>query len=269
MNTKQDIMNYYDSITQHEWERMDRHPAEHVITLRFMERYIRPGDRILDVSGGPGRYSIHFAKMGCDVTLVDLSPNNVNFAIDKANESNVSIRAFAGDACMVDQVVDGEYDHVFLMGALYHLQKQSEWTQAVHACLKRLKVGGIFYASFISHAAGILYYLSSALEGVLNDSPTAIQQQMDNIQQGQDYIANSFTHTRFVSPRAILPFFYNFPLKKLHLFGQESILTQAESALQDHPREVLDHWLDIAEKLAEHEDYLTHAAHLMYIGQKI
>ena len=43
----------------------------------MMDKYIRPGDRILDIGGGPGRYAIRFAQRGCAVTLVDLSPGNI------------------------------------------------------------------------------------------------------------------------------------------------------------------------------------------------
>ncbi len=157
-------MTHYDSDVQKEWERLDIHYFEWAITLCFMERYIQPGDRILDVSGGPGKYSIYFAKKGCDVTLVDLSAKNIEFANAKAEEEGVHITALQGDACCVDTIVSGQYDHVFLMGALYHLQAEKERVRAVTSCMKLLKPNGIFYASFISNVAGILYALRDELD---------------------------------------------------------------------------------------------------------
>lgn len=34
------------------------------------------------------------------------------------------------------------------------------------------------------------------------------------------------------------------------------------------PREVVDKWLDVAEKLCEREEFLGYAEHAMYIGRK-
>ena len=49
------------------------------MTKRYMEEYI-PNDtpqKILDIGGGPGRYSIFLAQKGHDVTLFDLSGKNI------------------------------------------------------------------------------------------------------------------------------------------------------------------------------------------------
>jgi hypothetical protein len=48
MNDTEMVKNYYNSIVSHEWERMMRHPFEFEITKRFMNRYIKPGERVLD-----------------------------------------------------------------------------------------------------------------------------------------------------------------------------------------------------------------------------
>lgn len=43
-------------------ERLETHPFEFIFTTYMMDKYIRGGDRILDIGGGPGRYSIYYAK---------------------------------------------------------------------------------------------------------------------------------------------------------------------------------------------------------------
>ena len=48
----------YDADPEREWERLAQHPFEYEINMRFLRRYIKPGDRVLDVGGGPGRYSL-------------------------------------------------------------------------------------------------------------------------------------------------------------------------------------------------------------------
>lgn len=76
-------------------ERLETHPFEFIFTTYMMDKYIRNGDRILDIGGGPGRYSIYYAKKNCDVTLVDLSPGNIALAKEKAAESHVDFKMAA------------------------------------------------------------------------------------------------------------------------------------------------------------------------------
>ena len=80
------VQNYYDADVEKEWERLEKHPFEFALTCRFLDRYLHPGDRVLDIGGGPGRYSLYLAKRGCQVTLLDLSAENVEFARRKARE---------------------------------------------------------------------------------------------------------------------------------------------------------------------------------------
>ncbi len=53
MENNEVVRKYYDGNPAHEWERMTRHPFEFEINMRFLKRYLRPGQRVLDVGGGP------------------------------------------------------------------------------------------------------------------------------------------------------------------------------------------------------------------------
>ena len=80
------VRNYYDNSVEIEWTRLDRHPLEFEITKRHIEEYLKSGDSILDVGGGPGKYSFYFSSKGHKVTLFDLSPKNIDFAKQKQEE---------------------------------------------------------------------------------------------------------------------------------------------------------------------------------------
>lgn len=80
MNDRDIVKDYYDSAPEAEWARLERNPWEFEINCVYLDGYIRPGERVLDLGGGPGRYSIHLAKRGANVTLVDLSDGNVTLA---------------------------------------------------------------------------------------------------------------------------------------------------------------------------------------------
>lgn len=115
---------YYAENCQKEWERFDRHPFEFIFTTYMMDKIIRTGDRILNIGGGPGRYSIYYAKKNCDVTLLDLSAVNISLASEKAKENGVSFHRICGNCLELDAMDLGIFDHVFLMGPLYHLTEK-------------------------------------------------------------------------------------------------------------------------------------------------
>jgi len=260
------VKEYYDANAQHEWERFDRHHAEFVITKRFMERYIKPGDTVLDVGGGPGRYSLHFAGKGNDVTLVDLSPGNIVFAKAKAAELGLPIKALAGDVRVVDTLVDGMYDHVFLMGPLYHLLEEADRVAAVEACMKMLKPGGMLYVSFISSFAGVIYMMKYE-PAMLQSNPIEVEF-AQLVLDDKPFAGVGFTQCYFIRQQDVLPFMERFPLEKLHFFGQESILSPCEPNIDAQTDEVRERWYTYAEQLSERPELLSFSEHYMYIGRK-
>ena len=63
--TTKEIRDYYNANVKEEWSRIAGRP-EFLITCRYLDRYIRPGDSVLDIGGGPGRYSLYLSEKGCD-----------------------------------------------------------------------------------------------------------------------------------------------------------------------------------------------------------
>ena len=82
------------------------------------------------------------------------------------------------------------------------------------------------------------------------------------------YAGNAFTKVVFTEQSNILPFMTQFPLEKLHFFGQEGITSPCESNIMSQPQDIIDSWLDLCEKVWEHEDLLSWSEHLMYVGRK-
>ena len=159
---------HYNTDPLKEWNRLKtKHPFEKYITVRVMDRYIRPGSAILDIGGGPGHYSIHYAKQGHTVTLLDLSDENVRFARRKARQYGVRITALQGDALDLSQYPDNAFDAVFLMGPLYHLMNEESRVRALLEAKRVLKPGGHLFSSFILMFGGVIYGLRDLQETIL------------------------------------------------------------------------------------------------------
>ena len=265
MNTTKIIKQYYDENAQLEWERIENRP-EFLIACRFLDRYIKPGDRVLDIGGGPGRYALYLAKKGCDVTLLDLSDANVALAKANAREKDLPLTALQGDARKAHHIAGEEpFDHVLLMGPLYHLLKEEERVEAIESALSCLKEGGKLYATFISLYAGMIFAMKFRPEIVLDPAEAGFQKLLiDN----REFAGKGFTQCHMAVQREVLPFMERFPLKKLHFLGQEGVMTLCEDNIMSQSPAVINWWLDLSEAVCERDELLSWSEHLLYIGEK-
>lgn len=263
------VKKYYDEHAQEEWERLEKHPFEFLLTTYMMDRHISAGDSVLDVGGGPGRYSLYYARKGCAVTLVDLSEGNVALARQKAEALNTPLTAYAHDCLTLDTLVLPQFDHVFLMGPLYHLPLEKDRERAVRQALACLKPGGFLYVSFILDFAGFIYDLKNGPGQLPIDLQNAESRKLiDAVINGTAYSGPAFTDVCFMSPRQIEPFMARFPLEKEHLFGQEGFLSPNENQVLSYPEQEREMWLDIAKRFLELPEFLSFSEHAMFIGRK-
>lgn len=259
------VKNYYGASVEREWLRLERHPMEFRITTAYLDRYLKPGERVLDIGGGPGRYSLYLAGRGCGVTLLDLSPENTAFAAQKAEELGLPLRTVTGDAREADRLLKKPFDHVLLMGPLYHLLEERDRVRAVEAALALLRPGGLLFASFINLSSGMVYAMKEDPGCVLWQSEC---EYLSCFLQGRSFAGDGFTRAFFAPPREVRPFFSRFPLEEKHLFGQEGLCSPCEDRLVSQPREVQDQWVKLSLQVCEREEYFAFSEHLMFVGQK-
>ena len=263
----EEIREHYNADPQKEWDRLKKKtPYEKYITTRIMDRYIRPGDAILDIGGGPGQYSIHYAKQGHDVTLLDLSDGNVRFARKKARQYGVRITALQGDALDLFRFPEDSFDVVFLMGPLYHLLNGESRIRAIGEAKRVLKPGGYLFSSFILAFGGVIYTLREGEEVILRPKEQPIY---EAAAKGESLAAESFTYAWMTTVGDAEALLESVPgLKTETLFGQESILSPYRLELARNPKKVRDAWYEYALRFCDRKDYLTHSDHLMIVSRK-
>lgn len=88
--------------------------------LEFLERLgVEPGTRMLDVACGAGQIAIPAARAGVDVTGVDIAPNSIAQARERAASEGLDARFDEGDAEALPYE-DGSFDLVVsLIGAMF------------------------------------------------------------------------------------------------------------------------------------------------------
>ena len=261
------IREHYNADPLKEWDRLQkRTPYEKYITTRMMDRYIKPGDTILDIGGGPGHYSVHYAKQGHAVTLLDLSDGNVRFAKKKARQYGVKISAMQGNALDLSRFADASFDTVFLMGPLYHLMNEESRLQAIREAMRVLKPGGYLFSSFILMFGGVIYGLRELQETILWPEEQPYFEVAAN-DEGLAFRAFTFAHMTTVRDAKQLLASVS-GLETVTVFGQESILAPYKNVLNRSPKKIRQAWYDYALRFCEKEDYLTHSEHLMIVSRK-
>ena len=144
------------------------------------------------------------------------------------------------------------FDHVLLMGPLYHLLAERDRVRAVEAALALLRPGGLLFASFSNLSSGMVYAMKEDPGCVLWQSEC---EYLSCFLQGRSFAGDGFTRAFFAPPREVRPFFSRFPLEEKHLFGQEGLCSPCEDRLVSQPREVQDQWvkLSLQEKMVRRE----------------
>lgn len=261
------IKSYYDNDPLMEWERTNENTVEYIITTRMLSKFIKPKDKILDLGGGSGRYSIWLASMGCDVTLFDLSDGNIEYAKAKSKEMGVNLKTISGNALDESLYPDETYDHILVMGPMYHLFDINDRKKVIENALNYLKDKGKIYIAFINLFAGVLYYLDAYKLGF------KVQLEVDPLygkclEENIGWNGKAFTEARFEALPEIKRFCNSFGLRQITIFGQEGFLGSHINQLDDLEEPHRSLWIDYAYRLCEIEEYLAMSSHIMYIGEK-
>ncbi|MCE5188820.1 MAG: class I SAM-dependent methyltransferase [Eubacteriales bacterium] len=133
--------------------------VEFFTTVRAIESVLFPGARILDIGAGAGEYSLHFARLGYDVTAVELAPVNVE-AFRKKIAPELRLTLLQGNALDLSVFPDGCFDVVLLMGPLYHLLSAADQDRAIAEARRVRSPDGTMFFSFISNDMVILTELA-------------------------------------------------------------------------------------------------------------
>jgi SAM-dependent methyltransferase len=142
-----------------EADRLDQEAfkLEGIRTKEIIERYLGSGRlEILDVGGGAGYYAFWLQEKGHSVTLVDLSPKNIELVKKYSAASGITLKKFeTGDAIDL-KFAEGQFDLVLLLGPLYHLTDRNDRIRALSEAMRVLKPGGILLAAIISRYASLI-----------------------------------------------------------------------------------------------------------------
>lgn len=132
----------------HEDTRLNHSKAarvEFLTTVRVIEEYVKPGDRILDVGAGAGEYSLYFARKGYRVSALELADSNIRAFRAKLTPED-AIGLVQGNALDLSRYEEASFDAVLLFGPLYHLGKTEDQLRCIAQAKRVCKPGGKLFS---------------------------------------------------------------------------------------------------------------------------
>lgn len=234
------------------------HNVEYLTTMRYIQKFIKPNAKILEIGAATGRYSIALAKMGYDVTAVDLVPKHVEIMKSKTRRLK-NFKCMVADALDLSQFADNSFDAVLNFGPMYHLFNKKDKRQAISETLRIAKKNGICMFAYLPCASFVTGY------GLRHQCVAHLYSAMDNTGRIKD------------TPEEVFTCFYIEDFKKMFEKTNTKYLTNVAT---DGIAYVMREWLEQLTKedyeaflnwhfmTCERPDQQGYSSHLLYICRK-
>ena len=124
--------------------------TEYLTTMRYIQKYLFQGARILEIGAGTGRYSLALAAQGYSVDAVELLPKHIALLRQKSKD-NSNLRIFEGNAVDLRFLHSNAYDIVLLLGPMYHLFNKADKLNALAEAIRVAKPNGVIFAAYCNN----------------------------------------------------------------------------------------------------------------------
>ncbi len=151
------LEDYYNSYDE-EGRLLSKHgKVEFLTTMNYIEKYLKPGAKILEIGAGTGRYSLALAKKGYHVDAVELIQHNIEVFKSKIT-ADMKVCVRQRNATDLSCFEEETYDVILLLGPMYHLYTEKDKIKALSEALRVTKKGGILITAYCISDASIMCY---------------------------------------------------------------------------------------------------------------
>ncbi len=159
MSTNQDKVRGYYAVFD-EWARLETPEGalEFRSACQLLHEHLPAQSRVLDLGGGPGRYSVALAQAGHRVVLADLSPRLLEVAKAKFESFAVASAIDAIDevnAQDLSRYANASFDAVLAFGPFYHLVTEDERSRAARELTRVVRPGGLVFVAYLPRVSGV------------------------------------------------------------------------------------------------------------------
>lgn len=269
------VKEIYGKMVKREWMRLVKDPyhrLEFDTTMRFIRKYFPKRGTVLDAGGGPGRYTIEFAKMGYEVVLLDYTPELLEKArrqIARAGVRKKVKQVVEGTITDLSMFKDNSFDAVVCLGGpLSHVKGEKQQTTAVLELVRVAKKGAPVFISVM----GMLAVLAASSR-YWPDEIDMTKHFREMWHDGADNMwcgGLSFCH--FFLPEELDKLVEDNGLKIMERIGLEGLASNTRreiNAIARHRPTAWINWLECHEAMCTHPSVYATSGHMLIIGRKV
>jgi len=235
------IAEAYDAFGEREWERHETAPFRRVafhVHLHYLKQFVHAGDRVLEAGAGAGRFSVELARLGAHLTVIDISPGQIDLhrrhLAEQGLEGSVEVRA-TGDIVELSRFGDGAFDAVVCYGGpLSHVMDRAD--DALDELLRVVSPGGYVLLSVMS-TIGTLH---AFLPGIPDDI------ELRGVEAVQRVLETGDLPKELASVGAMHMYTWEELRRQLEQHGCEIVVASAANFLSVRNDEVCEIWLQDA-----------------------
>ncbi len=144
------LKNFYSNeyIEDERLTKDNTHKLEFITTTKYIDKYLKKGDKLLEVGAGTGAYSLYYAKQGYKVDALELSEDNLKVLNSKITPG-ININPVQGNALDLSRYEDNTFDITLVLGPLYHIFNIEERNKVIAEAARVTKPNGLIYFAFI------------------------------------------------------------------------------------------------------------------------
>lgn len=237
--------------------------VEFFTTMHYIEKYIKNGDKIIEIGAGTGRYSHTLARQGYTVDAVELVEHNIE-VFNENTLPNENISVVRGNALNLSEFKDNTYDITLLLGPLYHLYSDADKKQAISEAIRVTKKGGIIFAAYVISDGCLID------EGFNRSNISVAQYIKDGLLDSETFAAKSEPKDLFelVRKEDIDNLMKDFPVKRLHYAATDGCAMLIREAIEKMNDETFQLYLKYHFATCERKDLVGITSHAIDVFQK-
>lgn len=262
METLKALTEFYSNYDE-EGRLLSKHgQVEFLTTMRYVEKYLRPGMRVLEIGAATGRYSHALAQQGYQVDAVELIQHNIDiFKKNTMPGESVTIRQ--GNAKDLSFFADDTFALTLLLGPMYHLFTVQEQKQALSEAIRVTKPGGVIFAAYCGNDATMVQYCFG--RGMLKE------QRYQKLVNFEDFKASSDPAELFEMYRKedIDALMANFSTERLHFVGTDMATNYMRKEIDAMDDEFFHLYLKYHFTICERGDMVGVSHHFLDVFRKM
>ena len=261
MEKKEYLIDYYKTHDEDGRLRTRRGSVEFLTTVHYVERYLQPDMKILEIGAGTGRYSHYFAQNGYRVDAIELTECNIE--VFRANtQIGECITITQGDACDLSHISDESYDITLLLGPMYHLYTAPEQRKALAEAIRVTKTGGIVFVAYCNSDMTMLQYCFG--RGMIHQSLT--ENKIDLV----TYKLSSLPEDVFQMYRKeeIDALMQDFSVTRLHYVGTDMLTHMMRECVDAMDDTTFNIYMQYTLSICERPDMIGATNHMLDIFRK-